>query len=126
MSLQTDRQFYHSLGPSHQNLKPILLGDHLNGYQIQFNPTEVGDHAIDVKIGGNSIPGCPFLVKVYDAKMVKVTDIPSDGFVGQSIYFTSTSLFFVPYPWLMVSFSCSRREYGRSWKFGNNRLLQWS
>ena len=38
-------------GPSHENLKPILLGDHLNGYQIQFNPTEVGDHAIDVKIG---------------------------------------------------------------------------
>src|SRR5699024_11015527 len=46
-------------------------------------------HAIDVKIGGNSIPGCPFLVKVYDARMVKVTDI-NDGVVGQSLYFTST------------------------------------
>lgn len=79
------------LGPSHKNLKPILLGDHLNGYQIQFNPTEVGDHAIDVKIGGNSIPSCPFLVKVYDSKMVKVTDI-KDGVVGKSIYFTSKHL----------------------------------
>lgn len=72
----------------HQNLKPILLGDHLNGYQVQFNPTEIGDHAIDVKIGGNSIPGCPFLVKVYDAKRVKVTDI-KDGIIGKPIYFTS-------------------------------------
>ena len=79
---------YNILGPSHQNLKPILLGDHLNGYQIQFNPIEVGDHAIDVKIAGNSIPGCPFLVKVYDAKMVKVTDI-NDGVIGNPIYFTS-------------------------------------
>ncbi|KAH9526951.1 hypothetical protein DERF_001005 [Dermatophagoides farinae] len=75
------------LSPSHQNLKPILLGDHLNGYQIQFNPQEVGDHAIDIKIGGNSIPGCPFLVKVYDAKKVKVTDI-KNGFVGKPIYFS--------------------------------------
>ncbi|KAH9416793.1 hypothetical protein DERP_011908 [Dermatophagoides pteronyssinus] len=75
------------LSPSHQNLKPILLGDHLNGYQIQFCPIEVGDHAIDIKIGGNSIPGCPFLVKVYDSKKVKVTDI-KNGFVGKPIYFS--------------------------------------
>lgn len=76
------------LSPTHQNLKPILLGDHLNGYQIQFSPVEVGDHAIDIKIGANSIPGCPFLVKVYDAKKVKVTDF-KNGFVGKPIYFTS-------------------------------------
>ena len=76
----------------HQNLKPILLGDHLNGYQVQFNPVDIGDHAIDVKIGGNSIPGCPFLVKVYDAKRVKVADI-KDGIVGKPIYFTSEFYF---------------------------------
>lgn len=76
------------LSPTHQNLKPILLGDHLNGYQIQFSPVEVGDHAIDIKIGPNSIPGCPFLVKVYDSKKVKVTDF-KNGFVGKPIYFTS-------------------------------------
>lgn len=69
-------------------MKSILLGDHLNGYQIQFNPVEVGDHAIDIKIGGNSIPGCPFLVKVYDAKKVKVTDI-KNGTINVPIYFTS-------------------------------------
>ena len=59
----------------------------MNGYQIQFCPIEVGDHAIDIKIGGNSIPGCPFLVKVYDSKKVKVTDI-KNGFVGKPIYFS--------------------------------------
>ncbi|KPM09408.1 filamin-A-like protein 2 [Sarcoptes scabiei] len=75
------------LSPTHQSLKPILLGDHLNGYDIQFCPNEVGDHAIDIKIGGNSIPGCPFLVKVYDATKVKVTDIKK-GIVGKPIYFT--------------------------------------
>ena len=79
------------LGPSHSNLKPTLAGDHLNGYQIQFNPTEVGDHAVDIKIAGISIPGCPFLVKVYDSKLVKVADI-NDGIVGKSVYFSSKFL----------------------------------
>lgn len=55
---------------------------------MQFNPTEVGDHAVDIKIGGNSVPGCPFIIKVYDAKKVTVSNI-ENGFVGKPIYFAS-------------------------------------
>src|SRR6218665_528096 len=90
------------LGPSHSNLKATLHGDHLNGYQIQFNPTEVGDHAVDIKIAGISIPGCPFLVKVYDSELVKVVDI-KDGVVGKSVYFSSEYFSFCSYLLFLIS-----------------------
>jgi filamin len=41
-----------------------------------------------VKIGGSSVPGCPFLVKAYDSKNVRISEITS-GTVGKPIYFSS-------------------------------------
>lgn len=69
-------------------MKATLSGDQSNGYKVEFAATEVGDHIIDVKVAGNSIPGCPFLVKAYDAKKVRISEITS-GAVGKPIYFSS-------------------------------------
>ena len=75
-------------GPTHKTLKAFVTGDPKNGYDVEFTPVEVGDHAIDVKIAGSSIPGCPFLVKAYDSKKVRISEITS-GTVGKPIYFSS-------------------------------------
>ncbi|XP_054168385.1 filamin-C-like [Oppia nitens] len=75
------------LGPTHKTLKANLTGDPQNGYKIEFTPTEVGDHAIDIKIGGSSVTSCPFLVKAYDSKNVRISEITS-GTVGKPIYFS--------------------------------------
>ena len=69
-------------------MRAALNGDPQSGYQVEFTPTEVGDHAIDVKVGGSSVPGCPFLVKAYDSKNVRISEITS-GTVGKPIYFSS-------------------------------------
>ncbi len=33
------------LGPTHKTLKVYLTGDPISGYNVEFTPTEVGDHA---------------------------------------------------------------------------------
>lgn len=80
--------FISILGPGNKNVKPLVSGDSDAGYRISFTPIEVGDHLIDVKIAGDSIPPCPFLVKVYDARNVKISEI-SAGSIGKPVYFTS-------------------------------------
>lgn len=75
------------ISPSNRPIKPIILGDRSSGYKVSFTPNEVGDHLVDVRIGDISLPPCPFLVKVYDAKNVKITDIgPST--LGKPVYFS--------------------------------------
>lgn len=48
----------------------------------------VGDHSVEVKLGGSHVEGSPFLVKAYNADKVKVTDINS-GVVGKPVFFSS-------------------------------------
>ena len=75
------------MSPNERSIKPIITGDRSNGFKVSFTPIDVGDHLIDVRIGDISLPPCPFLVKVYDAKNVKITDIgPST--LGKPVYFS--------------------------------------
>lgn len=53
--------------------------------EIKFN---IGDHSVEVKLGGSHVEGSPFLVKAYNADKVKVTDINS-GVVGKPVFFSS-------------------------------------
>lgn len=76
------------LGPGNRSLAPVLTGDPDNGFKVSFTPTDVGDHVVDVKVAGDSVPPCPFLVKVYDASNVRISEI-SAGSVGKPVYFTS-------------------------------------
>jgi len=54
----------------------------------------LGDHSVEVKLGGSHVEGSPFLVKAYNADKVKVTDINS-GVVGKPVFFSSKIIFFV-------------------------------
>ena len=68
------------------------LGGASNKYTIEYVPTEVGDHSVDVRYADLPIPGSPFLVKAYDSNKINVTDIGS-GVVGKPVYFNSTFLY---------------------------------
>jgi len=76
------------LGPGNKPVAPTVTGDSSSGYKIAFTPSEVGDHLIDVKVAGDSIPPCPFMTKVYDAKNVIINDI-NTGTVSKPVFFTS-------------------------------------
>lgn len=56
-------------------------------YEVKFISEEVGDHLVDLKYDNQSISGCPFLVKVYDSRKIKVSDLNS-GVLGKPVYFS--------------------------------------
>lgn len=55
-------------------------------YRIEFTPDEVGTHLIDVTIGGDKLAAGPLVAKVYDASLIRVTDLGS-AVVGQQSQF---------------------------------------
>ena len=75
------------LGPVGKSIKPTVVGDPSTGFKASFTPTDVGDHLIDVKVAGVSVPSCPFMVKVYDSKNVKISDITT-GHVSKPVFFS--------------------------------------
>ncbi|KAI1285885.1 Filamin-A [Halotydeus destructor] len=84
---QLSEQNVSIVGPNQQRVEATVMGDATVGYIVSFTPHEVGDHAIDIKVFGDSVPSCPFLVKVYDAKNVRVSDM-MDGSVGKPVFFS--------------------------------------
>ncbi|XP_033731255.1 filamin-A-like isoform X2 [Pecten maximus] len=42
------------------------------GYCVEWKPTEIGSHLVEVYFAGNLIPGFPSVVKVFDANKVKL------------------------------------------------------
>lgn len=76
------------LGPAHKPLKFEILASNQSGYQVSFKPFEVGDHLLDVKIDDEPINNCPFLIKVYDANRVVVSE-PTGGVLGKPVFFSS-------------------------------------
>lgn len=56
-------------------------------YEVKFVPKEVGDHLVDLKLDGQSVCGCPFLMKVYDSKKVKISGL-NNGVLGKPVYFS--------------------------------------
>ncbi|XP_054089626.1 filamin-C isoform X2 [Zeugodacus cucurbitae] len=75
------------LGPARRSV-PVKI-DALEGigYNIKFEPVEVGDHSVEVRLpGGGHVEGSPFLLKSYSAEKVIVTDI-RPGVVGKSVSF---------------------------------------
>ncbi|XP_052737340.1 filamin-A [Bicyclus anynana] len=55
-------------------------------YRIEFTPEEVGTHLIDVSIGDDKLAAGPLVAKVYDASLIKVTDV-GNALVGQQCQF---------------------------------------
>lgn len=55
-------------------------------YRIEFTPTEVGSHLVEVTVADEKLPAGPLLAKVYNAALIRVTDVGS-GVVGQPCQF---------------------------------------
>lgn len=55
-------------------------------FRIEFVPTEVGSHLIDVSVVGDKLAGGPLVAKVYNSAYIHVTDV-KNGIVGQPCQF---------------------------------------
>ncbi|XP_058054906.1 filamin-A [Anopheles bellator] len=68
-------------------LSTATAGPPSSGYRVKFEPVEVGDHSVEVRLPGSGhVEGSPFLLKAYSAEKVVVTDI-RPGVVGKSVSF---------------------------------------
>ncbi|XP_060571832.1 filamin-A-like isoform X3 [Ruditapes philippinarum] len=65
---------------------PYRIEQGTNEFRVEYIPTEVGDHTIDVKYADSELSGSPFCAKAYNTAAIEVTDLP-DGVVGQPIEF---------------------------------------
>ncbi|SPP72841.1 filamin-B isoform X2 [Drosophila guanche] len=77
------------LGPARRSVPVKIdpLGSSALGYNVKFEPLEVGDHSVEVRLpGGGHVEGSPFLLKAYSAEKVIVTDIRA-GVVNKSVSF---------------------------------------
>ncbi|XP_017114728.1 filamin-C isoform X2 [Drosophila elegans] len=77
------------LGPARRSVPVKIdpLGSSTLGYNVKFEPMEVGDHSVEVRLpGGGHVEGSPFLLKAYSAEKVIVTDIRA-GVVNKSVSF---------------------------------------
>jgi len=57
-------------------------------HRLEFTPTDVGPHTVDIKYSAQPIHGSPYICNVYDASRVRV-EAPSSGVVGNDVNFTS-------------------------------------
>jgi len=57
-------------------------------HRLEFRPTDIGPHTIDIKYSGQPVPGSPYTANVYDVSRVRLTDAPSSGVVGNDVQFT--------------------------------------
>lgn len=65
----------------------VLPGDGPSVRRVEFVPTEVGTHIVEVATpDGERLPSGPLIAKVYDAGLIQVADV-SGGVVGQPVQF---------------------------------------
>ncbi|XP_049297957.1 filamin-B isoform X1 [Anopheles funestus] len=75
------------LGPARRPVRADIVPAAPTGYRVKFEPVEVGDHSVEVRLPGSGhVEGSPFLLKAYSAEKVVVTDI-RPGVVGKSVSF---------------------------------------
>lgn len=63
----------------------VLPGTRPGVRSVEFVPTEVGTHIVEVSVGGEKLAS-PLIAKVYDAGLIQVSDV-SGGVVGQAVQF---------------------------------------
>lgn len=83
----SSKPFVEVTGPTQNTIKSTVKAV-TEGYKVQFEPMDVGDHIVDVRLSQNGphVDGSPILLKAYSAQKVVVTDIKS-GCVGKSVSF---------------------------------------
>ncbi|KAK8743524.1 hypothetical protein OTU49_001121 [Cherax quadricarinatus] len=75
------------LSPLRVSLEPRVSTNDEGKLLVEYTPTEVGDHSVEVRVAGMLVPGSPFLVKAYDATKVRVTEVAT-GIVAKPVYFS--------------------------------------
>lgn len=77
----------HVISPSKRAVQARVLPGNRTGVQsVEFVPTEVGTHIVEVAVSGEKLPSGPLIAKVYDAGLIQVADV-SGGVVGQPVQF---------------------------------------
>ncbi|XP_049822488.1 filamin-C isoform X2 [Aethina tumida] len=77
----------HVLSPSKRAVPArVLPGTRAGVHAVEFVPTEVGTHVVEVAVDGEKLPSGPLVAKVYDASLIQVADV-SGGVVGQPVQF---------------------------------------
>lgn len=75
------------ISPSKRSVSSRVLPGIRTGVQsVEFVPTEVGTHIVEVHANGEKLPTGPLVAKVYDAGLIQVADV-SGGVVGQPVQF---------------------------------------
>lgn len=98
-SAKLDEEMFLIHSPGQKRIKPEITAESESinpgqveeelTYDVRFIPEEVGDHIVDLKstTDGQSVSGCPFLMKVYDSKKVKITELSDNCVLGRPVYF---------------------------------------
>ena len=57
-------------------------------HRVDFRPTDVGPHTVDIRYSGQPVLGSPYISNVYDVSRVRLTEAPSSEVVGNEVHFT--------------------------------------
>ncbi|XP_050306612.1 filamin-A isoform X2 [Anthonomus grandis grandis] len=86
-NLAPDDLLVHVIAPSKRTVPARVLPGNRTGIQsVEFVPTEVGTHIVEVTVNGEKLPSGPLIAKVYDSSLIQVADV-SGGVVGQPVQF---------------------------------------
>ena len=75
------------IGPSRKPLSYRLLEETSGNFILEFTPSEVGTHLVEVLIAGRRLS---VAAKVYNASLIHVLDV-APGVVGQTTQFKGRS-----------------------------------
>lgn len=85
----------HVIAPSKRVVPARVMPGSRTGVQsVEFIPTEVGTHVIEVSVNGEKLSSGPLIAKVYDASLIQVADV-SGGVVGQPVQFRGKYIFYI-------------------------------
>lgn len=65
----------------------VPVGGGSPDYRVEFTPTEVGDHMIEVLYYGQPVQGCPYRCQVYDWSQITVSNMPAISVLGRHVCF---------------------------------------
>ncbi|PSN34738.1 hypothetical protein C0J52_17746 [Blattella germanica] len=74
------------ISPSKRPVTARLVEEKDGEFRVEFTPTEVGSHLVEVSVAGQKLPAGPLVAKVYNSALIRVTDVGS-GVVGQPCQF---------------------------------------
>jgi len=74
------------ISPSKRPVTARLVEEKAGEFRVEFTPTEVGSHLVEVSVAGQKLPAGPLVAKVYNSALIRVTDVGS-GVVGQPCQF---------------------------------------